>query len=55
MFRQAMNLRDIGEVMGLAADQDFFDRVDALGEARYYPAPDIKEFPQEAEYEPQDQ
>ena len=52
MFRQAMNLRDIGEVMGLAADQDFFDRVDALGEKRYYPAPDIKGFPSEAGYDP---
>jgi hypothetical protein len=52
MFRQAMNLREIGEVMGLAADQDFFDRVDALGEKRYYPAPNIKGFPSEAGYEP---
>lgn len=52
MFRQAMNLRDIGQVMGLAADQEFFDRVDALGEKRYYPAPDIKGFPNEAGYDP---
>ena len=52
MFRQAMNLRDIGELMGLAADQKFFDRVDALGKNRYYPAPDIRGFPKEAGYDP---
>jgi hypothetical protein len=50
MFRQAMNLRDIGELGGLAADQSFFDRVDALKDKRYYPAPDITGFPQEPGY-----
>jgi hypothetical protein len=50
MFRQAMNLKDIGEVAGLAADQSFFDRLDALEGKRYYPPPDIAGFPREPGY-----
>lgn len=44
MFRQAMNLRELGP-MGLAADEAFFERVDNLGTGRYYPPPDIEGFP----------
>ena len=46
-----MNLRELGP-MGLAADEDFFARVDALGSGRYYPPPDIKDFPTEFGFEP---
>lgn len=51
MFRQAMNLRELGP-MGLAADETFFERVDALGANRYYPPPDIEGFPTELGFEP---
>jgi hypothetical protein len=51
IYRQAMNLRELGP-MGLAADEDFFARVDALGSGRYYPPPDIKDFPTEFGFEP---
>ncbi len=50
-YRQAMNLRDLGP-MGLAADEDFFARVDALGKDRYYPPPDMEGFPEEFGFEP---
>ncbi len=51
IYRQAMNLRELGP-MGLAADEDFFARVDALGAGRYYPPPDIDGFPRELGFEP---
>jgi len=50
MFRQAMNLKDIGEVAGLAADHSFFERLDALEGKRYYPPRDIAGFPREPGY-----
>lgn len=51
IFRQAMNLKELGP-MGLAADEAFFERVDALGDGRYYPPPDIEGFPTELGFEP---
>ena len=51
IYRQAMNLREIGP-MGFAADEDFFARVDALGSDRYYPPPDIDDFPNELGFDP---
>jgi len=51
IFRQAMNLKEIGP-MGLAADEAFFARVDALGAGRYYPPPDIDGFPTQLGFEP---
>jgi len=51
IYRQAMNLRELGP-QGLAADADFFARVDALGSDRYYPAPDIEGFPRDLGFEP---
>lgn len=51
IFRQAMNLKELGP-MGLAADEAFFARVDALGTGRYYPPPDIEGFPTELGFQP---
>jgi len=51
IYRQAMNLKAIGP-MGLAADESFFERVDALGSGRYYPPPDIEGFPTELGFDP---
>lgn len=51
IFRQAMNLKELGP-MGLAADEAFFERVDALGGGRYYPPPDIEGYPTELGFEP---
>ena len=51
IFRQAMNLKELGP-MGLAADEAFFERVDALGAGRYYPPPDIEGFPRELGFKP---
>jgi len=51
IYRQAMNLKELGP-MGLAADQGFFERVDALGSDRYYPPPDIEGFPTELGFQP---
>ena len=51
MFRQTMNLKEIGP-MGFAADEAFFERVDNLGDGRYYPPPDIEGFPTELGFEP---
>lgn len=53
IYRQAMNLKELGP-MGLAADQGFFERVDALGSDRYYPPPDIEGFPTELGFQPPD-
>lgn len=52
IYRQAMNLRELGPT-GLAADEAFFARVDALGGGRYYPPPDLEGFPTELGFEPQ--
>jgi hypothetical protein len=51
MYRQAMNLRDVG-AMGFAADETYFARVDALGANRYYEPPDLEDFPTELGFEP---
>lgn len=53
IYRQAMNLKELGP-MGLAADEGFFERVDALGSDRYYPPPDIEGFPTELGFQPPD-
>jgi hypothetical protein len=51
IYRQAMNLKALGP-MGLAADEGFFERVDALGSKRYYEPPDIEGFPNELGFQP---
>lgn len=51
IYRQAMNLKELGP-MGLAADEGFFERVDALGAGRYYPPPDMEGFPKELGFKP---
>ena len=51
IFRQAMNLKALGP-MGLAADEVFFARVDALGSKRYYEPPDLEGFPNELGFQP---
>ncbi|MBX9604972.1 MAG: TlpA family protein disulfide reductase [Gammaproteobacteria bacterium] len=53
IYRQAMNLRELGPT-GLAADDDFFARVDALGSGRYYPPPDLEGFPTELGFAPRE-
>ena len=51
IFRQTMNLKSLGP-MGLAADEAFFERVDALGSKRYYEPPDLEGFPNELGFQP---
>ncbi|MFT4584539.1 MAG: hypothetical protein ACI915_004765 [Gammaproteobacteria bacterium] len=51
IYRQTMNLKELGP-MGLAADESFFERVDALGADRYYPPPDMEGFPRDLGFEP---
>lgn len=51
IYRQAMDLKEIGPT-GLAADEAFFARVDALGSERYYEPPDMEGFPTELGFEP---
>ena len=53
IYRQAMNLKALGP-MGLAADETFFKRVDALGAKRYYEPPDLEGFPNELGFQPPD-
>lgn len=50
IYRQAMNLKELGP-MGLAADEAFFARVDALGSGRYYPPPDLEDYPTDLGFE----
>lgn len=50
IFRQSMNLKELGP-MGLAADEAFFEKVDALGAGRYYPPPDMDGFPKDLGFE----
>ncbi len=51
IYRQAMNLKAIGP-NGFAADDGFFERVDALSANRYYEPPDIEGFPKELGFDP---
>ncbi len=53
IYRQTMNLKALGP-MGLAADEEYFKRVDALGSKRYYEPPDLENFPHELGFQPQD-
>lgn len=51
ILRQTMNLKELGP-MGLAVDEKFLERVDALGSKRYYEPPDIEGFPNALGFQP---